>query len=126
MKTLGTKLARLRTERGRTQQEIADLLEISQPAYHKWETDSTKPSLENLLKLCEVFQVELSELFEDALTLNITNKDCKIQNMGNPHSNFYNESPDLVKGIVKNQKNITSLLKTQNELIRELINKKEK
>ena len=36
MITLRTKLARLRTDKGLTQQEVADSLNVSQPAYHKW------------------------------------------------------------------------------------------
>ncbi|SHM58705.1 helix-turn-helix domain-containing protein [Chryseobacterium polytrichastri] len=123
MITLGTKLPRLRKKKGYTQQEAADLLDISQPAYHKWETDTARPSIENLLKICEVYQVDLNELLEEAPTFNITNNDCNIQNIANPNSNFYTESPDLVKGLLKNQDAITSLLSTQNKLIEALIEK---
>lgn len=117
MSTLGTKLTRLRNKRGYTQQELADLLHISQPAYHKWETDASKPAMENLLKICEVYQIELNELFEEAPTFNITNNECQIQNIGNPNSNFYAESPELIQGILKNQDAITTLLTAQNQLI---------
>ncbi|WP_316795511.1 helix-turn-helix transcriptional regulator [Pedobacter agri] len=121
MTTLGTKLARLRTKKGFTQQEVADSLNVSQPAYHKWETDASKPATEKLIKICELYEIELSELIEDTLTLNFSNKDCSIQNMGNHNTTYYNESPDLIKGILKNQDAITSLLDTQNKLIQALI-----
>lgn len=124
MITLGTKLARLRTNKGFTQQEVADSLNVSQPAYHKWETDIARPTTEKLLKICELFDVEINELLEDSLVFNITNNDCKIQNMGNTNSISYNESQELIKGILKNQDAITSLLVTQNKLIEKLIDKK--
>lgn len=58
------------------------------------------------------------------MVFNITNKDCSIQNMGNTNSISYNESPYFVKGILKNQDEITNLLATQNRLIEKLIDKK--
>lgn len=125
MITLGTKLTRLRKNRGYTQQHVADSLDISQPAYHKWETDTAKPGPEKLLKICELYEIELSELIEDALTLNFSNKDCSIQNMGyHNNTTYYNESPDLIKGILKNQDAIISLFETQNKLIEKLIESK--
>lgn len=123
MISLGTKLTRLRKKKGYTQQEIADLLDISQPAYHKWETDLARPAVENLIKLSEVYEIDINELLEEAPTFNITNNDCSIQNMGNPNSTFYAESPDLINGIVKNQDAITHLLTVQNKLIQTLIDK---
>ncbi|WP_343657913.1 helix-turn-helix transcriptional regulator [Chryseobacterium sp.] len=123
MVSLGTKLTRLRKKKGYTQQEVADLLKISQPAYHKWETDLAKPAIENLLKLSEVYEIDLNELLEEVPTFNITNNDCSIQNIGNPNSNFYTESPELINGILKNQDAITSLLNAQNKLIETLIDK---
>lgn len=121
MVSLGTKLARLRKKKGYTQQEVAELLQISQPAYHKWETDLAKPAIENLLKISEIYEIDLNELLEEVPTFNITNNDCRIQNIGNPHSNFYGESPELINGILKNQDAITNLLNAQNKLIETLI-----
>ncbi|RKT01773.1 helix-turn-helix domain-containing protein [Chryseobacterium defluvii] len=123
MITLGTKLSRLRKKKGLTQQQLADELNISQPAYHKWETDIAKPSTEHLVKICEVYDIDLDELLEEAPTFSITNNDCSIQNIGNPNSNFYSESPDLINGILKNQDAITQLLNVQNKLIEKLIQK---
>ncbi|MDR6920198.1 helix-turn-helix transcriptional regulator [Chryseobacterium sp. 2987] len=123
MVSLGTKLARLRKKKGYTQQEVADLLNISQPAYHKWETDLAKPAIENLLKISEVYEIDLNDLLEEVPTFNITNNECSIQNIGNPNSNFYAESPELINGILKNQDAITNLLNVQNKLIETLIDK---
>ncbi|WP_165851777.1 helix-turn-helix domain-containing protein [Chryseobacterium pennipullorum] len=123
MTSLGTKLARLRQKKGYSQKEVADLLHISQPAYHKWETDATKPGAESVTRLCEIYEIEISDLMEDIPTFNITNNDCTIQNIGNPNSNFYAESPDLIKGVLKNQEAITSLLNVQNQLIEALIDR---
>lgn len=60
MIVLGTKLTGLRKKEEYTQQEVADLLNISQPAYHKWETDLAKLAIDNLLKISEFYEIDLN------------------------------------------------------------------
>lgn len=64
MATLGTKIARLRSQKGFSQDETAAKLKVSQPAYHKWETDATKP-MTMLVKICELFEIDIVELLDD-------------------------------------------------------------
>ncbi|WP_428143972.1 helix-turn-helix domain-containing protein [Chryseobacterium joostei] len=49
------KRGRLRTKKGYSQQQVADLLHIPQPTYHKWETDTAKPGIVNPLLNCVQF-----------------------------------------------------------------------
>ncbi|SMC60987.1 helix-turn-helix domain-containing protein [Chryseobacterium sp. YR221] len=123
MLTLGTKLTRLRKKKGYSQQEVADLLDISQPAYHKWETDITHPDLENLLKVSKIFDVDLSYLTEEGSNL-ISNNQFEGSNIVANHQHVINmHSPELIDRVLKNQEQITEILNSQNKLIEALIGK---
>ena len=60
--TLGQNICRLRTERGLSQGDLADALEVSRQSISKWETDASVPELEKLLRLSELFHITLDEL----------------------------------------------------------------
>ena len=59
---LGTTITRLRTQRGLSQGDLAEALEVSRQSVSKWETDASVPELEKLLKLSELFGVTLDAL----------------------------------------------------------------
>ena len=60
--TLGENICRLRTEKGMSQGDLADLLEVSRQSVSKWETGSSVPELDKLVKLSGLFGVGLDEL----------------------------------------------------------------
>lgn len=66
--TLGENIARLRTQKDWSQGDLADALGISRQSISKWETDTSIPELEKLIKLSELFGVTLDQLVhgEDA------------------------------------------------------------
>ncbi len=66
--TLGENIVRLRTQKNWSQGDLADALEISRQSVSKWETDTSIPELEKLIKLSELFGVTLDQLVrgEDA------------------------------------------------------------
>ena len=57
------RLKELRKEKGYTQEQMANILEIGQSAYAKWENDRTEPSFENLIKLADLLEVSFDWLF---------------------------------------------------------------
>lgn len=57
------RLKELRKEKGYTQEQMANILEIGQSAYAKWENGKTEPSFESLVKLVDFFEVSLDWLF---------------------------------------------------------------
>jgi len=59
---LGETICRLRTERGLSQGDLADALGVSRQSISKWETDSSVPELDKLVKLSQLFGVSLDEL----------------------------------------------------------------
>ena len=60
--TLGQNICRLRTERGLSQGDLADALDVSRQSISKWETDASIPELEKLLRLSELFHISLDAL----------------------------------------------------------------
>lgn len=60
--TLGENITRLRTKKNWSQSNLADMLEVSRQSVSKWETDTSIPELDKLLKLSELFGVTLDEL----------------------------------------------------------------
>lgn len=52
----------LRNEHSLTQRELAQSLHNDQTAISQWETNKTKPSMDNLIKLAEILECEISDL----------------------------------------------------------------
>lgn len=62
---LGDKILQLRTRKNLSQGALADELGVSRQSISKWETNSSVPELDKLVKLAEVFGVSLDELVLD-------------------------------------------------------------
>ena len=57
------RLAELRNAKGLTQQEIADLLNVSRAAYAQWETGRRTPEADTLVRLADFFGVTTDYLY---------------------------------------------------------------
>ena len=55
--SLGTNISRLRAEKRLSQGDLAEVLEVSRQSVSKWETDSSVPDLDKLIKLSQLFGV---------------------------------------------------------------------
>lgn len=55
-------LRRLRKEQGKTQQEIADILGISQRGYGDYEQGNCEPKIDTLIAMAEYFRVPIDFL----------------------------------------------------------------
>jgi len=62
MMDLGTTITRLRTQRGLSQGDLAEALDVSRQSVSKWETNASVPDLDKLVKLSHFFNVSLDEL----------------------------------------------------------------
>ena len=60
--SFGTRLARIRKDKGLTQEDIADKVHVSPQAVSKWECDASYPDIDGLLTLSEVLGVTVDEL----------------------------------------------------------------
>lgn len=62
------KLQKLRKENKMSQEQLADLLDVSRQAVSKWESGTTYPEMDKLLMLCKIFKCTLDELTNDDIS----------------------------------------------------------
>ena len=60
--TLGEHIAKYRKAMALSQEDLANILNVSRQAVYKWESDQSTPELEKLLAMTSVFEVSLDEL----------------------------------------------------------------
>lgn len=60
--TLGNRISQLRKEKGLTQEELAQFLDVSPQAVSKWENDLTCPDISSLPKLAQILGVSVDTL----------------------------------------------------------------
>lgn len=59
---LAENLMYYRKKKGLSQEKIAEYLEVSRQAVTKWETNASKPNSDNLIKLAQLFEVDVDTL----------------------------------------------------------------
>ncbi len=64
---LAEKLVSLRKQKGLTQMELAERLDVSRQAVSRWEVGSSVPSTDNLRTLSEIYGVSLDYLLRDGI-----------------------------------------------------------
>ncbi len=61
-RSMGEIIGTLRREKGMTQKELADMLNITDKAVSKWERDIACPDTQTIPKLAEIFGISVEEL----------------------------------------------------------------
>ncbi|QQV03652.1 MULTISPECIES: helix-turn-helix domain-containing protein [Chryseobacterium] len=132
--SLGVKLRNLRHSKNFSQAEIAERLKVSQPAYHLWETDQAKPTTDNLVKISEIYNLDLYSLLDNK-DQNIVNHNPVFNDNSSVQQQYYPTinnmaPPELMESVLKNQEQITLqqqqitlLIESQNKLIESLLKK---
>ena len=64
MKSIGETIASLRKEKGMTQSELADKMNVTDKAVSKWERDLSCPDINTISKLADVLDVSVEELLK--------------------------------------------------------------
>lgn len=64
LKKLGARIKEERKVRGLTQEQLAEKIEITPKYLSRLEGGQQSPSIETLIKLTEIFDIELLELFD--------------------------------------------------------------
>lgn len=62
--TMGVMIAALRKERGMTQAELAEKMNVTDKAVSKWERDLSCPDINALPRLAELFDLSVDELLQ--------------------------------------------------------------
>lgn len=64
---LAEKIAQLRKQKGWSQEELTNRLQVSRQAVSKWEGGASIPDLDKILKLSALFEVTTDYLLKDTL-----------------------------------------------------------
>ena len=57
----------LRTRQGQTQEQLAELLEVSRQSVSKWESAQSYPEMDTILRICDLYQVDLDTLLRGSV-----------------------------------------------------------
>jgi transcriptional regulator with XRE-family HTH domain len=62
MNVVSNSIKKLREEKGMTQDELAEKLNVTRQAVSNWETGKTQPDIETLTRLAEIFDVSVERI----------------------------------------------------------------
>ena len=62
VKNIRERIKKIRVEKGYSQEYMADMLSISQNAYHKLERGHTRINLKKFIDIATILEIEISEL----------------------------------------------------------------
>ena len=65
MMTLGQKLKEIRKRFGMSQEQLAEILNVSRQAITKWENDGGLPDVSNLQEIAKTFGITVDYLLDD-------------------------------------------------------------
>ena len=71
---IGRNLQQIRKSYGYTQERLAEEIEYSARYISDVEQDRAKPSYENLVKICNIFNVSLDDIFSEYLDTKVDDK----------------------------------------------------
>lgn len=96
------KLQKLRKEKGYSQEQLADMLDVSRQSVSKWESGTTYPEMDKLLSLCKIFDVTLDDLTNDDISTNNIKEKSR-----NNLSNFVYAILDIINKSIEMFKSMT-------------------
>lgn len=76
-KKIGSFLKELRKEKGITQEEFAEILNVSGRTVSRWETGSNMPDISSLVEIAEFFDVSIPEIINGERKSGIMEKEVK-------------------------------------------------
>jgi transcriptional regulator with XRE-family HTH domain len=73
--TIGERLLNLRKEKNLSQEELANILDVSRQTISKWETDQSTPDFDKIVPLCNYFGITTDELLTGKSNIIESNND---------------------------------------------------
>lgn len=104
MNSFGTRLAELRKQAGLSQEEFAELLNVSRQSISKWENDKAYPEMTRLIFMSDYFKVSLDELMRGEVnqtveeqTKEVSSLELRTRGLLQEWSNFLSNLSDSQK-----------------------------
>lgn len=66
---LGDKLIQLRRERGYSQEQLANMLDVSRQSVSKWEADQSMPEINKLIMISDIFNITVDSLVREDIEI---------------------------------------------------------
>lgn len=82
---IGSKLKNARKEKGITQEQAAELLDVSRQTISNWENNKSYPDIISVIKMSDIYSVSLDHLLKEEKSMNQT------------YQEFLEESTNTVK-----------------------------
>ena len=101
---LADKITQLRKKNGWSQEELAEKLYVSRQTVSRWETDSTFPDVEAVIKLCEIFGCNMDTLVRGDAQSGST---CECSGVAKPAKN---EEIEQLKEEIKRKRRLNERL----------------
>lgn len=86
MMSLGQNLQFLRKRDNITQEQLAEVLEVSRQSVSKWESDTTYPEMDKLLQLANLFHCSLDDLVQKDISTQYVEDKCNYDEFMNQFS----------------------------------------
>ena len=108
---LADKIIELRKKKGWSQEQLAEQLDISRQSVSKWESGTSIPDLERIVKLSEIFSVSTDYLLKDEIetvdeTLTVIEETAENVKEENRRSVSLEEAGGYMELVEKSAKNI--------------------
>lgn len=114
---IGAQLKKAREEKKFSQQEIAHLLNISQKTLSNIESDKSNPTIEQLSKLSEVYELDILELLSSqGITFNQHNREGNNGIIYNYH--FPEKLIEQYEQRIKDKDEIIALLREEIKILK--------
>ena len=112
------RIAKERSKKGYTYENMAVELDLTTAAYRKIETGETKLTLERLFKISDILEVPVGELLaiEKSVNQQVNNGNSNVYNQKIDH--FYQENREITEQLIKAKDELIAQLKQENEYLR--------
>lgn len=116
---LGSKIKEYRRQYNYSQRDLAELLNVSAKSVGRWEQNKTKPSVDELKLLADIFGISEAELLREDNELSMNSVESALDKISDGVDNLVTGQDEINKTIMTGQ---DEYKKTQAELILELRN----
>ncbi len=77
--SLGNKIKELRNQKGMTQRELSEQLNVTAPAVSRWESDEVEPSVGTIKQIATIFNISIDELLGNETEPVVVEKEVVVE-----------------------------------------------
>ena len=95
--SIGTRLSQLRKQKNFSIPQVAQKLDISEIAYNKLENDETKPEMDMIKKISDLYEIDLFDLMNtESGSISFYNSKIEATNLINQNSVINQHIPEKI------------------------------